>query len=143
MRDRLKRNTLVNRRQLLAATVAALCGVTVARQWPTWSRSDDARALAERIVNLLGLAQARQSDLPANTDLERTLAQLLGVDTTALPLYAVLTDNALRQHLRERIECDYRQRALTPIDGWWLAATEARALKLAADLNRSALWRSA
>ena len=122
----------LNRRSLLAS-LAALCGLGALR-WKTVATEPIAthHTLALRVLKVLGLAS---TTLPVSReDVGPSLAALFGVEQSSLPSLENVSDDALRDRLRERRLDDYAAGRLVSTAGWWLAQTEAQAVTLALKL---------
>jgi hypothetical protein len=93
-----------------------------------------------RVLHLLGFRPTQPAAAVSTAaDLASGLAGILGVERSALPQYALLTDRKLRNHIHTRIRLNYRTGAMVPVHGWWLSATEYHALSLAEQLQYSAM----
>lgn len=134
---KMRGTTKFDRRTLLGAFVAC-GGLGLLRLLPaTGDPTKAQRALAMRVVKLLGLRFATNANL--ELDVGPVLAQLFGVNLKDIARLDRLGDEALRGLLQERVRTDYAAHRLISSDGWWLTATEANALTLAAHLHENQL----
>jgi hypothetical protein len=124
-----------SRRQVLLSAVAALgaaCSESVgALNFLT--RRGDSALRHERFLAALGLGDIDVSPLLEHSATREQLATVLREGAPKWQrLRGIATDRELRATLRRWIAEDFKNGALTEIDGWWLSCSEAMVLALVA-----------
>lgn len=127
-----------NRRRLLRCGLALVGMVAMPRLVRSEHARDETIPLAVRVAGLtcdderaLGhAAMQSEQDESRRRELEQLLCAAFGVQSEKLHWLAGLGDPDLRRKLQARIRLDFADGRIASVDGWWLAATEARLLEL-------------